>query len=257
LRRFGRRLYTAAVPPASDPVIVVSDAHLGHAPPTVAAAFHRFLARVPDLGGHLVVNGDLFDFWFEYRTVIPRSAFPILADLHQLRRSGVRLTLTGGNHDRWGRDFWRRELDAEFHAEGVELELAGWRALVTHGDGLAERKLAARVLHAVTRWPVTIAAFRWVHPDVGIWLADRMSGTLAEHTRDPAALQLVAAAQAEYAATLLSRRPELDLLVLGHTHRPALRPAGERRWYLNPGAWIDGQCFAIVSASGPELKRFV
>ena len=121
-------------------MVVVSDAHLGHASGDVANAFRRFLDSVPDRTRHLVINGDLFDFWFEYRTVIPREAFPVLSDLYRVRRAGVRLTVTGGNHDRWGGDFWHRELEAEFHPDEVELELAGWRTLVAHGDGRSEQK---------------------------------------------------------------------------------------------------------------------
>ncbi len=82
--------------------MIVSDVHLGHAPPEVADAFRRFLERVPDLGEHLIVNGDLFEFWFEYREVIPKRAFPTLEALGRVRRAGVQLTVTGGNHDRWG-----------------------------------------------------------------------------------------------------------------------------------------------------------
>jgi UDP-2,3-diacylglucosamine hydrolase len=85
-------------------------------PRPIVDAFHQFLATVPDMARHLVINGDLFDFWFEYGTVIPRSAFPTLAALDAIRRAGVRLTITGGNHDRWSRGFWQRELGASFHS---------------------------------------------------------------------------------------------------------------------------------------------
>jgi UDP-2,3-diacylglucosamine hydrolase len=240
----------------TDTVIVVSDAHLGQAPAETTAAFHRFLEAVPDLGRHLILNGDLFDFWFEYRTVISRRAFPVLAALERLRRAGVTLTVTGGNHDRWGGRFWPDALGATFAPEGVRLTLAGWRAFVHHGDGLAERQLAARIVHAVTRWSMTAAVFRWIHPDVGFRLVHAMSGTLANQTRDGAALDRAAAAQARYARAYLDRHADVDLLILGHTHRPALVPVVSRRWYLNPGAWMEGQRYALVTADGPVLREF-
>ena len=222
----------------------------------MAKSFHSFLDKVPEFGRHLIINGDLFDFWFEYRRVIPRDAFPTLAALSQLRKAGVELTVTGGNHDRWGGDFWTGELGARFYREPVELELAGFRVFLAHGDGLNEARAASRVMHYVTRMPLTAQLFRWIHPDVGFWLADRMSGSLAEQTKDAASLDRAAAAQRTFALGLLGRRTDLDLVILSHTHRQALVPSGERRWYLNPGAWVDGGAYAVLTRSGPEVRSF-
>ncbi len=246
--------YTAAMLPET--VVVVSDAHLGHAPEPAASAFHRFLDVVPDLGSHLVVNGDLFDFWFEYGAVIPRHAFPTLSALDRVRRRGVRITVTGGNHDRWGGEFWRQQLGAEFHRGGVTVPLAGWRTFLAHGDGLAERHLMARAMHRVTRWPVTAALFRWLHPDLGFRLVDLMSRTLADQTRDPAALDRAAASQEDFARAYLEAHADVDLVVLGHTHRPALVQVGSGRWYVNPGAWMEGGSYALITSAGPTLETF-
>jgi UDP-2,3-diacylglucosamine hydrolase len=237
-------------------VLVVADAHLGGVPPAVDAAFHAFLDDVPRPDDHLVINGDLFEFWFEYRSVIPRRAFPTLARLAEVRRRGVKLTVTGGNHDRWGRGFWQRELGASFHPREVVLELAGWRSLVVHGDGLAEQHAASGVLHAITRHPLTVGLFRWVHPDLGHGLVERFSGILGRRTRDPTVMARAAAAQEEWARRQLGSRQDLDLVVLGHTHRPSLVAVDVRRWYLNPGAWMDGFRYAVISQRGPELAAY-
>jgi UDP-2,3-diacylglucosamine hydrolase len=240
----------------SETVYLLADAHLGQVP-QAAAVLHQFLATVPVAGDHVVINGDLFDFWFEYGSVIPRAPFATLAQLASLRGRGVRLTITGGNHDRWGRGFWEREVGACFHRSAAEVSLAGWRAYVAHGDGLAERRISARLLHAVTRHPLTAAAFRWIHPDVGYGLVQRLSGVLAEQSRTTAALEQAAAAQRAWATALLARRADLDLVVLGHTHRAALVAAGERRWYLNPGAWMDGFRYAVIDENGPKLRSYL
>jgi len=235
-------------------VVIVSDAHLG--PEVSSGPFLRFLASVPDLGAHLVVNGDLFDFWFEYGAVIPRRAFRVLSALHRLVLQGIEVTVTGGNHDRWGGSFWPEEVGAAFHREGAHLVLCGWRAAVLHGDGASETHAAARVMRRVTRWPVTAAAFRWLHPDLGLRLVLRMSGMLAQQTRDGEVLERAAAAQAAWARAFLAREAAVDLLVLGHTHRATLERVAERRWYVNPGAWCEGQCYALVTDAGPELCVF-
>ena len=218
-------------------------------------SFHRFLQTVPDLGTQLLINGDLFDFWFEYHHVIPRRCFPTLALLSEIRRAGVAITVIGGNHDRWGVGFWESEMGATFVRSETTLDLAGWHAWVAHGDGIAELESRSRWAHALTRHPLTERLFRLIHPDFGFGLVHRMSAYL-EARRDPGLVDHAATAQARFAQARLSERPELNLVVMGHTHRAALEPAGENRWYLNPGAWVDGGRYAVISRDGPELRRF-
>ena len=237
-------------------VLVVADAHLGQVPPAVESAFHRFLEAVPDLGEALLINGDLFDFWFEYGAVIPRRHFATVAKLHALRAKGVTITLVGGNHDRWGGDFLTEDLGIGFHGGEAEILVAGRRAFVAHGDGLTEQHWSAKLMHRVTRHPATVRVFRALHPDLGFWIAHRLSGTLADSTRDPAVLDRAARAQAQYAEDLLRRRPDLGLVILAHTHRPALAELGNGRAYLNPGAFLDGYRYAVVTANNVELKAF-
>jgi UDP-2,3-diacylglucosamine hydrolase len=237
-------------------VVVVADAHLGQVPPAVVAAFHRFLDAVPDLGDALLINGDLFDFWFEYGSVIPRRHFATVAKLHALRTSGVPITFVGGNHDRWGGDFFNHDLGIDFHPGEAELDLAGRRAFVAHGDGLTEQHWSARVMHRVTRHGATIRVFRALHPDLGFWIAHQLSRKLADNTRDRAVLDRAERAQAQYGQELLARRPDLELVILAHTHRPALSQLPNGRAYLNPGAFLDGGRYAVVTKDNVELKAF-
>jgi UDP-2,3-diacylglucosamine hydrolase len=242
-------------PPAAR-VVVVADAHLGQVPPAVGSAFHRFLDHVPDLGDALVINGDLFDFWFEYGAVIPRRHFGTVAKLHALRGRGIPITFVGGNHDRWGGDFLIHDLGIAFYPGQAEVDLAGRRAFVAHGDGLTEQHWSARLMHRITRHPATIRAFRMLHPDLGFWVAHTLSRRLADQTRDRAVLDRAERAQAQYAEELLGRRPDLNLAILAHTHRPALIQLPNGRAYLNPGAFLDGGRYALVTPDRVELKTF-
>jgi UDP-2,3-diacylglucosamine hydrolase len=236
--------------------VIVADAHLGQVPATVVTSFHRFLDALPDLGDALVIDGDLFDFWFEYRAVIPRRHFTTVAKLQAARARGVPITFVGGNHDRWGGDFLVRDLEIAYFPGEAEVELAGRRALVAHGDGLTEQHWSAKLMHRVTRHPITIRAFRALHPDLGFWIAHQLSRKLADNTRDRAVLDRAEQAQARYAAQLLERRPELELVILAHTHRPALAQRPDGRAYVNPGAFLDGGRYAVVTRDGVELKTF-
>ena len=125
-----------AVPSPASRVLVVADAHLGQVPPAVATAFHRFLDAVPDLGDALVINGDLFDFWFEYGSVIPRRHFGTVAKLHALRSRGIPITFVGGNHDRWGGDFLIHDLGIAFYPGEAEVDLTA-RRLTVRGEEVA------------------------------------------------------------------------------------------------------------------------
>ena len=245
----------AVAPPASR-CLVVADAHLGQVPESVARAFHTFLDTVPQPGDELVVNGDLFDFWFEYGTVVPRRHLATVMKLAGLVQRGIPVTFLGGNHDRWGGDFLRRDMGIGYHSGAAELVLAGRRALVVHGDGLTEQHWSGALLHWLLRQPLTIAVFRMLHPAIGFWIADRLSGTLADSTKDKAVLDRAEAAQAAYARALLEQRTDLSLVVMAHTHRPRLDHVADGRAYLNPGAFLDGGRYAVITPESVELRTF-
>ncbi len=243
-------------PVSAERVLVVGDSHLGSADPGDQSAFHDFLSAVPSMGSRLVIMGDLFDFWFEYKFVIPRRPFATLARIAALAQAGIAIEAFGGNHDRWGGSFWSRDLGIPFHREGAELVLSGRRSWVIHGDGLTETKLGGRIIHRVTRHPLTVGAFRALHPDIGFWLANRLSGGLAEANRTPEAMDRAAAAQERYARALLDRRPELALVLMAHTHRPRLVEHRPGRFYLNAGQWMSDRSYAVIDEAGIRLMKW-
>jgi UDP-2,3-diacylglucosamine hydrolase len=237
-------------------VIVVADAHLGQVPPAVGTAFHAFLDDVPRPGDHLVLTGDVFDFWFEYHSVIPRKHFATVAKLQEVRKRGIPITFVGGNHDRWGGTFFTQDLGVEFFAGEAELELEGRRTFIAHGDGLTEQHWSGKVMHRFTRHPVTIAVFRLLHPTIGFWIADLFSRHLADNTKDRAVLDRAAAAQRRWAADFLAQRPDVQLVIMAHTHRAIVDELPDGRAYVNPGAFLDGGRYAVITAGGVALKQF-
>ncbi len=236
--------------------VVVSDAHLGVRGQEGYKDFQRFVEKVPEIGGHLLINGDLFEFWFEYRSVMPRHAFRTVAALARLVQDGVQLTVLGGNHDRWGLDFWPNEVGAEFYRGSAVLDLTGWTAYVAHGDGLVERGLWPRLLHSVTRLRLAEAAFRAIHPDLGFRIAKLFSNRLADKGPTGQALDRVAATQFQLARQILNNRGNIELVIFGHTHAARNERLGERKRFLNPGAWCAGQRYATISSNGIKLLSF-
>jgi UDP-2,3-diacylglucosamine hydrolase len=236
-------------------LVVVSDAHLGVAPPAVEEALLAFLEAAPTLGDCLLVNGDLFDFWFSYARVIPRRGFHVASALARLRRR-LPIVMVGGNHDRWGGDFWERDIGVRFDPHRVTFEIGRRKVAAIHGDGLTEPGLRARLLHRAINHPVTAVVYRAIHPGIGLRLVDYLSPRLGDHTPDPAQAAAAAARQVEWAARLLTEEPGLGLVVMGHTHQAAVTEPAPGRQYLNPGAWFDGFRYAVATETDAELRQF-
>lgn len=251
-RRTERPIFGAVLGHA---LVIVSDAHLGVAPPAVEEALLSFLEAVPGLGDCLLVNGDLFDFWFSYARVIPRRGFHVAAALARLRRQ-VPIVMVGGNHDRWGGDFWARDVGVLFDPRRLTFEIGARRVAAIHGDGLTEPRLRATLLHRAINHPLTAAVYRAIHPEIGLRIVDYLSPRLGDHSPNPGRLGVAAERQAEWAGRLLAAEPELGLVVMGHTHLPALATPMPGRQYLNPGAWFDGFRYAVATERDAELRVF-
>jgi UDP-2,3-diacylglucosamine hydrolase len=236
-------------------LVIVSDAHLGVAPPHIEAALLEFLDAVPGLGDCLLINGDLFDFWFSYRRVIPRRGFAVAAALGRLRRQ-MPIVMVGGNHDRWGRNFWEQDLGLRFSPHLATFRIGTRTVTAIHGDGLAEPRWQARLIHRAIQHPATAAVYQLLHPDLGLRLVDLLSPVLGDHTVDETKLARAASRQRDWAIGHLRENGNVGLLIMGHTHRAVLEEPIPGRQYLNPGAWFDGFRYAIATESGAELGSF-
>lgn len=239
----------------ADRLLVIADAHLGAAPPADEEALLAFLDTVPQAGDAMLLAGDLFDYWFSYRRLIPRRNFRVAAALAHLTRR-VPVLMIGGNHDRWGDTFWERDAGVRFGAHTLRFDAAGRSVLAVHGDGLHEERPGAGWMHRLTSMPAVIAAYRLLHPDLGFWLADKMGHNLAFGEAHPEIVAAAAARQAAWAATTLGDDPDLGAVVMGHTHHPAATEVSPGQWYLNPGAWLDGYRYATLDADGATLRQF-
>lgn len=234
----------------SSPVYLASDIHLGAVPEATEAAFRRWLRHVAERTDTLVLNGDLFDYWFEYRSVIPRGYTRILGLLAELVDQGMTIHLLGGNHDWWGGSFLEEEVGVRFHRDPVQLELAGHRTLLAHGDGLGPGDRGYKALKALLRSGPFNWFFRWLHPDLGSRIARQASKTEGRGapTRGERAR---AALLRRWALDALAGRPEVDLVVLGHTHVPALETTPDGRHYLNCGDWVYHRTYAVLEEAAP------
>lgn len=233
------------------PVYLLSDAHLGVAPRETERDLLALLRALPEDAKALVINGDLFDFWFEWRHVIPRAGVRVLGALAQLVDDGIPVLWVAGNHDCWGGEVLRHDLGLTYHVGPWRGSLAGWDTEVEHGDGLREREDAPyRRLRAVLRHPLSVRMFRWLHPDWGSALALKSSHTSRNYQPTDRGEGLRRVAQARLQA------PDApEALVYGHSHVTTLE-RGIRGVFANPGAWLDAPRFLRFTSDTLELCRW-
>jgi UDP-2,3-diacylglucosamine hydrolase len=226
------------------PCLIVSDAHLGAAPADAERSLVALLELARREARSVILNGDVFDFWFEWRHVMPRSGFRVLAAMAAARDAGVEILWIAGNHDCWGGEILRDDVGVTYHVGPWRGRIGTWDVLIEHGDGLRDVEDAPyRRLRAVLRNPACIWAFRHLlHPDWASALARRTSHTSRNmRPRDGGeGLRRVALGR-------LSAADAPDLYVFGHSHAEALESTSNGGVLANPGAWLDApRCLRLT-----------
>ena len=233
------------------PCYVVSDSHLGIGSPDTERAFVRFLRSLEGKAAALVINGDLFDFWFEWKSVIPRRSFRALAALAELHDTGMPILWIAGNHDCWGGEILREDVGAEYRIGQWTGEIAGWRTRIEHGDGLRAREdRRYRFVRPIMRNRLAIAAFRMLHPDLATSIALGSSAASRVHRARDEGRGL-----RDHAAGTLTRETDLDLLIYGHSHVPALERTTSGGVFANAGSWLGAPTYLVITSERIELRE--
>jgi UDP-2,3-diacylglucosamine hydrolase len=193
-----------------------------------------FLKAILPSADRLFIVGDLFDFWFEYRTVVPKGFHRTLSALQDLTERGIPVEYLAGNHDYWIGDFFERELGMTLRFNPYEANLQGKRVYLHHGDGLAKNDLGYRMIKPLLRNRWSIRAYRLLHPDLGVWLAQGSSKTSRAYTSSKDY------GNEEEGMLAFAREKILegmDIVIMGHRHKPRIMPVGTGT-YVNLGDWI-------------------
>jgi UDP-2,3-diacylglucosamine hydrolase len=230
-----------------------SDAHIGAASEADESArlgrLHDFLNSLPGRACELFILGDLFDFWFEYRSAIPRRYFDTLGALRRVRDGGVRITYLNGNHDFWLGRFLEEKIGVRPHYGALSLERQGRKLWIHHGDGLVGGDLGYRILKRVIRHPACIALFGLVHPDLGFPFA----GWVSRHSRAAREGRPLDGDRLwrEIAAPRFAAG--YDAVMIGHFHHPFERRDGGRDFFVI-GDWMKDFTYAVLDAGRLRLE---
>lgn len=211
----------------------------------------RFLRSVLPRADRLFILGDLFDFWFEYRTVIPKGFHRTLAALQEFTEGGVPVEYLAGNHDFWMGNFFEEELGLVVRRDPYETVLEGKRLYLHHGDGLAQKDLGYRAIKPVLRNRGAIALYRWLHPDLGVPLARGSSRTSRAYTSQKDF------GEGEGMAAFARRRIEegAEIVVMGHRHLPVAERIGTGL-YVNLGDWITHRTYGLFEDGDMTLQTW-
>jgi UDP-2,3-diacylglucosamine hydrolase len=240
------------IPDNGRPVVFVSDAHLGAAAgrPDREQRLVELIRSLQGSAAALFLMGDLFDFWFEYRHAVPKGTFRIARALADLVDSGVPTAFFGGNHDFWIGSFLKDEVGLSVFQEPVVLRLQGRLVYLAHGDGLGPGDNGYKILKRVLRAPWAIAAYRAIHPDLGIPFAHRASDI--SHRRTEPREQILGRILRDVVAPRL--RGEVTAMVLGHVHEP-IHVSGDGRDFVLLGDWMDQMTHARLERGRFTLYR--
>ncbi len=243
--------------PENKKIYFASDNHLG-APTAVEskpreAKFVQWLDTIKADAGAIFLLGDLFDFWFEYKMVVPKGFVRTLGKLAELRDSGIPIYFFVGNHDLWMDDYFQTELNIPVYRRSLEVESNGKRFLIGHGDGLGPGDKGYKRMKKVFTNPFCKWLFRWLHPDIGVRLAQYLSvkNKLISGDEDVRFL----GEDNEWLVQYCKRKLETqhyDYFLFGHRHLPMTIKVGEGSTYINTGDWIHYFTYAVFD--GEELK---
>jgi UDP-2,3-diacylglucosamine hydrolase len=229
----------------------ISDVHLGEQPATVekerVKQFVLFLQKLEVQAARIFFVGDLFDFWFEYKYVIPKKHFTVIRQLARMRDKGIEITYLAGNHDFWLGSFFDRELGIHTVINEWSGEIDGKRFYLFHGDGVAKKDHGYRFLKKVLRHRWSIRFFRWLHPDWGIPFARFVSGSSRQYTN-----RVNLNDQNDYVEFARQRfRDGYDYVIMGHRHTPYELNEKDKK-YINLGDWLEHYSYAVFD--GIDLR---
>ncbi|MDD3108597.1 MAG: UDP-2,3-diacylglucosamine diphosphatase [Alistipes sp.] len=240
-----------------------SDLHLGLTVGTTAnereSLFTHWLeARAEDAEAIFLV-GDVFDFWFEYRRVVPRGFVRVLGKLAELTDRGVKIHFFPGNHDLWSFDYLQQECGVQIHAAQYEiLNLYGHDILIGHGDALGPRPWQGRLLSWAFRNAVVQRGFATLcHPNTALRFGQWWSGSNRQAKPIKHPFRGDQEPMVQFARTFIEEKPEVQLFVCGHIHCAEIFPLDPSHRIAFLGEWIDTPTYGALYPNGQfELRSY-
>lgn len=237
-----------------------SDQHLGAPTPEKSLVrelqFVNWLESIEKDVQALFILGDLFDFWFEYKKVVPKGFTRTLGTLARMSDRGIPIYFFVGNHDLWMRDYLEKEIGAQVFFKPQRFTIDNKLFYIGHGDGLGPGDHGYKFMKKIFTNKVCQWAYRWLHPDIGVALAQHLSvkNKLISGEEDIHFLGEDKEWLVVYAKEVLEKEA-VDCFVFGHRHLPLEIQLNNTARYINLGDWITHFTYGELSSGNFELKK--
>lgn len=247
--------------PSGKKVYFSSDNHLGAPTQELSRPrekkFVQWLDEVKEDAAAVFLLGDLFDFWFEYKHVVPKGFVRVLGKLAEIRDSGIPIYFFVGNHDLWMNSYFEDELNIPVFHQPKEFIFNNKTFLIGHGDGLGPGDKGYKRMKKVFTNPFSKWLYRWFHPDLGVPLAQHLSvkNKLISGDDDAKFLGEENEWLVQYAKRKLESK-HYDYFVFGHRHLPMSIEVGKDSTYHNLGDWINYYTYGVFNGNTFELKEY-
>jgi UDP-2,3-diacylglucosamine hydrolase len=243
-------------------IYFLSDFHLG-APNVIDSLVREkkvvaFLDAIKHDAEIIFIVGDMFDFWYEYKTVVPKGYTRIFGKLAELTDSGIKIEFFVGNHDMWMNGYFEQEFNIPVHHHPKIYQFNNKQFYVAHGDGLGPADHGYKFLKKIFRNPLCNWLFGQLHPSIGMGLANYFSQKSKERTGTSEAFFMGEDKEwlLIYCQEMLAKQ-HFDFFVFGHRHLPIDYKLSETSRYINIGDWITNFTYASFDGNDVQLHKWL
>jgi len=241
-------------------IYFASDFHLGF--PDKLTSLERekrivkWLDSIFDDCAELFIVGDIFDFWFEYKQVVPKGFVRFIAKIASFTDAGIPVHIFHGNHDLWQFGYFEQELGVKVYAKPIIREIQNKRFYIGHGDGLGPGQIKFKFILWIYRNPLCQKLFGILHPRIGISLANWLSYRSKAKTFDGNFKFLGEEEFLIKHARLVLEKDNIDYFIFGHRHLPQIYELSAKSKYVNLGDWIEYNSYVVYDGDHLQLQKF-
>ena len=223
--------------------------------------FIQWLREIRKDASAIYLMGDLFDFWFEYKTVVPKGYVRLLGELASIADSGTEIHLFRGNHDMWAFDYLETEVGIQLHREPEITTIGNSRFYLAHGDGLGPGDLGYKTIKKVFQSRVNQWLFRWLHPDFGIrmglyWSRKSRYSAISDENHVEQDIDMINKRLVIHSKKMLEENSDIRYFIYGHCHVPLEIELSGSCKQLSLGDWITNFTYAVFDGNDLQLCKF-
>lgn len=218
--------------------------------------FVSWLHNIKEDAKEIYLLGDIFDFWFEYKSVVPKGYVRLLGKLAELSDAGIKIHYFIGNHDMWMFGYFPEEMNIPLYKKPISSEMDGKKFYIGHGDGIGPDDKGYKFIKKVFSNKFSQWLFARLHPNFGTWLAKYFSrkSRIANGLTDEVFLGEEKERLIQFVKTS-EEKDHYDFYIFGHRHLPLDMTIGNAR-YINLGDWVKYFSYAVWDGEKLELKYF-